>query len=164
MSNDPNQPPDGWQPPPYPQQGYPYHQPQPKGPGIGTGFKLVIGGCLALVVVVGGFFVACGVLVGGLSGINTNTPKSTTMPSSPSSSTPAPASKKITLAQYNQIKDGMKYAEVVAILGSEGKPVSENKIGSYKTEAFSWDAGTFASVSVILQNNKVMSKSQFGLE
>jgi hypothetical protein len=150
---------------PHPQQPPPQHQQTGKDSGIALGFKLVIGGCLALVVIVGGVFVACGVMVGGLSGLSSNTSRpSSSSSSSPSSSSSSTPSAKITLSQYNQVKDGMSYSQVAAILGAQGKPVSDSKFGSVKTEAYSWDGGNFASVSIIFQNNKVVSKSQFGLE
>jgi type VI secretion system protein VasI len=59
------------------QQPYYPQPPPPKQPGIGTGFKLAIGGCLALLVLGIGGCVAFGILVGGVANSLNNANTST---------------------------------------------------------------------------------------
>jgi hypothetical protein len=124
--------------------------PQPKQPGIGTGFKLVIGGCLALAVIGIGGCVACGVI---FQGINTNSSVNTPSQTSP-----------ITLTRFNNLSDGMTLSQVETTLGERGKLSSSSGNGKNKFEIYNWDAGTFKSVSCSFQGGKLTSKSQFGLE
>ncbi|HMU33877.1 MAG TPA: DUF3862 domain-containing protein [Pyrinomonadaceae bacterium] len=70
------------------------------------------------------------------------------------------------MANYSKLKTGMKYAEVVKILGEEGEELSSNEIGGTKTVMYKWDgaAGWGANMNAMFQNDKLVSKSQFGLK
>lgn len=75
----------------------------------------------------------------------------------------------ISLAEYNQIKNGMTYDEVIAIVGSFGEVLSETDLGlgpEYATAMWSWDGeGSWgANANVMFQGGKVVSKAQIGLE
>lgn len=72
----------------------------------------------------------------------------------------------VTLANFNQIKTGMKYDEVVKILGKEGEVISESEVAGYKTVMYKWDGsgGFGANMNAMFQNGKLMSKSQLGLK
>lgn len=155
MSYDPNQPP--YQQPQYPPQ---YPQPQ-KESSFSTGFKFVVGGCVALVVLVGGACVACSMFVVGVNELNKNATRST--PSNSATSNKPSETPKISLSQFNQIKDGMTYEQVSAIIGY-GKLSSEYTYGKNKTQMYTWDAGLMKSVTCSFENNKLTSKTQFGLE
>jgi hypothetical protein len=88
------------QQPPYQQPYYPPHP--PKQPGISTGFKLVVGGCLALVVISGGFIVACGVWVGSVSkGLKDSNLSRTNPTAAPPSSAPLSSPSPETLQASN---------------------------------------------------------------
>lgn len=71
----------------------------------------------------------------------------------------------ITLDQYNQINTGMTYDEVKTILGGDGQLTSETEIGGSKSQIYQWSGkGLGANCMITFSNNKVFSKSQFGLE
>jgi ribosomal protein L37E len=71
----------------------------------------------------------------------------------------------VTMANFNKIKTGMTYSEVVKILGSEGEVMSENEMAGYKTEMYQWQGDSFVSnMNAMFQNRKLISKAQFGLK
>jgi Domain of Unknown Function with PDB structure (DUF3862) len=73
----------------------------------------------------------------------------------------------ISKAEFDAIKTGMTYEEVVEIIGSEGEVRSETgEAGSeFHTIMYSWDGeGIGANASLMFQGGKLQSKSQFGLE
>lgn len=71
----------------------------------------------------------------------------------------------ITYAEYEKIKEGMSYAVVKAFIGCDGDLISSVDIAGYKTKLYVWyGSGGIASATVIFENNKVVSKSQFGLD
>jgi hypothetical protein len=79
--------------------------------------------------------------------------------SSPTSSTG------VTMANYNRLRTSMTYVQVVQILGKDGEELSSNEIGGVKTIMYKWDGDGFgANMNAMFQNNKLMSKSQFGLK
>lgn len=76
-----------------------------------------------------------------------------------------PTNTKVTLEQYNQIKDGMTYDEVIAIFGMKENGSSESEIAGIKSEIKTWNGnGTISVVTIGFTNGKVSSKSQTGLE
>lgn len=76
-----------------------------------------------------------------------------------------PTTTKVTLEQYNKIKNGMTYDEVVAIFGDKENSSSESEIAQIKTEIKTWNGnGTFSVVTIGFTNGKVSSKAQTGLE
>ena len=76
---------------------------------------------------------------------------------------------KISLDEFNQIKNGMTYDEVVSIIGSKGELLSESDLGigsEYVTTMWRWEGkGSIgANANVMFQDGKVVNKAQFGLE
>ena len=73
----------------------------------------------------------------------------------------------MTLAKYNQIKNGMSYAEVCEIVGRDGILISavDLELGAqYKTEMYAWYAADgIANANVMIQGGRVISKAQLGL-
>jgi len=71
------------------------------------------------------------------------------------------------MAKFTSIRTGMSKAEVFSVLGV-GELVSENSIDagqfSVHTEMFAWRGSWGANCNVMFQNDKVMSKAQFGLK
>jgi len=82
---------------------------------------------------------------------------------SSSNATPTPSTE-ITLAKYNRLTDGMSYSQVVAILGKNGVQIGSNNIAGFKTVMYQWDDGYLGNMNVTLQNDKLVSKAQFGLK
>ncbi|MGR6115870.1 DUF3862 domain-containing protein [Aeribacillus composti] len=73
----------------------------------------------------------------------------------------------ISKAEFDAIKTGMTYEEVVKIIGSEGEVRSETgEAGSeFHTIMYSWDGeGVGANATLMFQGGKLQSKAQFGLD
>jgi hypothetical protein len=84
---------------------------------------------------------------------------SQTQPPSP------PGSCNPTMEQYQRLRTGAPYSQVRNILGCDGTELNQNQIGGIKTVMYQWSAGVFGgNIQVIFQNNRLMSKAQFGLE
>jgi hypothetical protein len=93
---------------------------------------------------------------------------SSTNPPSPISSSPSPTPSDSVLirANYDKIKTGMTLAEVEKVLG-KGKEQTSNEFEfagkKTVTIAYIWsDRGK--TITVVVQNDKVTSKAQIGLE
>lgn len=89
-----------------------------------------------------------------------STPFTTTAPTAK----PTAKGNSITMAKYNQIKNGMKHSEVVEILGEEGTEMSNSEIGKYKTVTYKWEGENFSYIILTFQNDKLMFKSQANLK
>jgi hypothetical protein len=116
-------------------------------------------GCL---MAVGGLvlFVFIAVLLFSKSGNQ----QSTSSPSSNASKASSPTAA-VTMESYNRLKNGMTYAQVVQVLGKDGEELSSSDIGGIKTIMYKWDGNGFgANMNAMFQNNKLMSKAQFGLK
>lgn len=94
---------------------------------------------------------------------NTDQPKQTTEQEKPNEPENKPT---ISKAEFEQIKTGMTYEEVVKIIGGEGNLLSETKIGNIHSVMYEWDGEGMigANANFIFQNGKLQTKSQFGLE
>ena len=74
----------------------------------------------------------------------------------------------ITLEEYNKLKTGMNYETVCKIVGSEGTKLSET--GTPGTELYTFcvsyegDGETGANAVLLFQDNKLDTKSQYGLK
>ena len=71
---------------------------------------------------------------------------------------------RVNMANYQRLKTGMSYKQATAILGSNGVELSSNDIGGSHTVMYQWKAGTMANMNAMFQQNKLISKAQFGLE
>ena len=71
----------------------------------------------------------------------------------------------VSLDQFKQLQDGMTYVEAVRTLGSSGTEQSRSSIGDIVTVMYSWPgAGTSGgNMNAMFQNDKLVSKAQFGL-
>ena len=79
--------------------------------------------------------------------------------------TDTPAAAGVTMAGFSQLKTGMTYEQAVKVLGKEGTEMSSNEIGGTKTVMYQWEGdGLGATMTAMFQNNKLISKSQFGLK
>lgn len=74
----------------------------------------------------------------------------------------------ISKTEFETIKSGMTYEEVVKIIGSEGEVLSEsgNKGEDLHTVMYQWEGetGFGANANAMFQGGKLNNKSQFGLE
>lgn len=73
----------------------------------------------------------------------------------------------VTLAEYNQLKNGMSYDEVVSIIG--GECTKESEVGDEDDELYTVTYGcngsgdTGANVQLLFQGGELDTKAQFGL-
>ena len=79
-----------------------------------------------------------------------------TVPESPGDATG------VTIANFDKLRKGMTLEEIKKTIGSEGKLISENETPGYKTAMYQWKSGA-ANISCMFQNDKMISKTQFGL-
>jgi hypothetical protein len=74
----------------------------------------------------------------------------------------------ISKTEFKSIKSGMSYKKVKKIVGGGGKLLSESgsKGDSFHTAIYEWDgaSGWGANANVTFQNNKVINKSQIGVD
>lgn len=70
---------------------------------------------------------------------------------------------KLNVANFNKMETGMKYTDVVKILGSEGEVISESEMSGVKTVMYIWSGASGSFVKVIFQNGKLIDKVQTGL-
>jgi len=91
-----------------------------------------------------------------------NTSSSPTSSSSPPSS--PSSSSGLTMAKYDQIKDGMSYKEVTDIIGKEGTEQSSSKVGSTTIKTMKWQGVDYEFIFVNFTNDKVTFKSQANLK
>lgn len=94
----------------------------------------------------------------------TSNPTPFTSNTAPMPNTPPDKKGSLSMAQYNQIKNGMTYQEAVTAIGSEGTEVSSSEIGKYKTVTYKWDGENYAYIILTFQNNKLMFKTQSNLK
>lgn len=147
------------------------------------------GGCLKVGLIVFGVIVVLGIVVSALNGNKGSTPTTASSAAAPSSvaTTTSSASSKatssaaesavsatsaaanspatITKAEFDQLKTGMTYAQVVKIVGGEGNMLSESEVAGIKTAMYMWyGEDGISNANVMIQNNKLVSKAQMGLE
>jgi len=97
-------------------------------------------------------------------------PTSREQPTRSDRPTSAP-SPRVTKAKYDAVQEGMSYAEVVRIIGFSGVEQSSSKIDgapgvmpSISTKMYSWQNPFGSNMNAIFQNDRLVSKAQFGLE
>lgn len=71
----------------------------------------------------------------------------------------------VTLEEFNQVKHGMTYEEVVSIVGCEGTLSSDYGNSSYNVKMFYWyGKDNISNMVVNFENGKLTGKNQIGLE
>lgn len=71
--------------------------------------------------------------------------------------------KEADVKKYDELKEGMSYAEAVEVMGSEGEKVHETRIDEYTTVIYNWEGKNNAYVSATFINDKltIMEKYNF---
>jgi GYF domain 2/Domain of Unknown Function with PDB structure (DUF3862) len=69
----------------------------------------------------------------------------------------------VTRQKYDQIHEGMTYQQVRNIIGSSGEELSESDIAGMTTVMYSWTNSNASIMNAMFQNDRLISKSQFGL-
>ncbi len=70
----------------------------------------------------------------------------------------------ISMAKYEKIENGMSLSEVEDIIGSKGEETSSSSIGKSTYKGYRWKGEKFSFISVRFKDDKVNSKSQYGLK
>lgn len=78
-------------------------------------------------------------------------------------SSPSTSGSGLSMDKYNQIKNGMSRSEVENIIG-KGTELSSSSGGGYTFSSYQWKGEDYSSIVITFQNDKVMSKSQYGLK
>lgn len=81
------------------------------------------------------------------------------------------ASRKVTMEKFNKIQDGMSYSQVSSIMGDPGELGASTTclefLVSWKnleSKIYMWKNSGGTNMNVQFQNDKVMTKAQFGLK
>lgn len=69
----------------------------------------------------------------------------------------------VTLAEYEQIREGMTYGEVIAVIGSPGEELSRSDMAGYVTVMYSWSNANGSNMNAMFQNGRLVTKAQLGL-
>ncbi len=68
------------------------------------------------------------------------------------------------MAEYQAIRPGMSYSEVVAIIGGPGEELSSSDIAGISTVMYQWEGNGFAAnMNAMFQDDRMVQKAQFGL-
>jgi hypothetical protein len=85
-----------------------------------------------------------------------------------SASTPtesaAPEALGVTMAGYSALHSGMSYEKAVAILGSPGQEISSNDLMGIHTAMYMWQSDSGANMNAMFQRDRLISKTQLGLQ
>lgn len=66
----------------------------------------------------------------------------------------------VTMAQFKQLRNGMKYEQVSAILGSMGEERSESKVMWITMVMYQWVNADGSNITVFFKNGKLNVKAQ----
>lgn len=72
----------------------------------------------------------------------------------------------VTRENFERIRTGMSYDEVVGILGEPGDELSRTELAGTTTVMYQWKAGglSVGNMNAMFQNGRLVSKAQFGLD
>ncbi len=70
---------------------------------------------------------------------------------------------RITLAKYESLSTGMSYDRVASALGSPGVEQSRSQVAGTTTVMYTWSNGDGSNMNAMFQNDRMVSKAQFGL-
>jgi hypothetical protein len=70
------------------------------------------------------------------------------------------------LSEFYDLRPGMTYSEVRKVIGCEGEVISQVELAGVNTVMVGWDGvGSFgANMHVMFQDNRMITRAQFGLE
>jgi hypothetical protein len=76
----------------------------------------------------------------------------------------------VTMAEYQQLQNGMSYQQVVQVIGQPGEEASRNHMDgvpgvmeSVETVMYQWINPGGSNMNAMFQNDKLIQKAQFGL-
>lgn len=69
----------------------------------------------------------------------------------------------VTMAEYERVKVGMTYDQVVQIVGFQGENLSEVTYGNQSASSYAWSNDDGSNMIISFTNGRVSGKGQFGL-
>ena len=69
----------------------------------------------------------------------------------------------VTRADYESVRTGMSYEQVLSIVGTPGVELSRSDIAGYTTVMYSWKNSNGSNMNAMFQNGRLVNKAQFGL-
>jgi hypothetical protein len=80
--------------------------------------------------------------------------------------TTAPKNKpEMSMAEFTALQTGMTYEEAVALIGGPGVEQSRSELAGTTTVMYMWEGSSLgANANAMFQDNKLISKAQFGLK
>lgn len=69
----------------------------------------------------------------------------------------------VTAANYEDLKTGMTYEDAQKIIGSPGEELSSSELSGQKTVMIAWKNWDGSNMNAMFQNNRLVTKAQFGL-
>ncbi|WP_424363577.1 DUF3862 domain-containing protein [Methylocystis parvus] len=70
----------------------------------------------------------------------------------------------VTADGYSSLREGDSYRSAVSKLGCDGEEISRSSVAGYTTVMYMWNgSGLGANMNAMFQNDRLVSKSQFGL-
>lgn len=77
---------------------------------------------------------------------------------------------RVTLSSYNQLTNGMGYFDAVGVIGFQGEELSRSRMdgvpgvmSSVDTVMYQWINADGSNMNAMFQNDRLVSKAQFGL-
>lgn len=83
---------------------------------------------------------------------------------SANSSAQIKSSCQIRMNQYETLREGISYSTAVSILGCRGVELSSSNIGGIRTIMYMWSGRGIGNMNAMFQDDKLVVKSQFGLD
>jgi hypothetical protein len=100
----------------------------------------------AVFVVVGSFVAICVVALVGLNGTANGLFRPT-----------------VTMAEFERLETGIDYEEAVRIIGAPGEEISRSELLGTSTVMYSWKNAGMSNMNAMFQNDRLITKAQFGL-
>ncbi len=69
----------------------------------------------------------------------------------------------VSKADYDAIGTGMTYEQVQGMIGVPGEELSHSDLAGYTTVMYSWKNPNGSNMNAMFQNDRLVSKAQFGL-
>lgn len=136
----------------------------------GNGCLTALGILVAVIFVLGIIGSMAGGSVNAVDGTSGTTEKSASKKNPDEAKSKAKDSSKservsgLTMANYNRLRNGMSYRQVIAIVGQPSQEVSRSEIAGYETVMYIWEGSWGANMNAMFQNGELVQKAQLGLK
>jgi hypothetical protein len=110
--------------------------------------------------------IVVGIGVIGSTGENRSAGDSRPAATRPAAPAPEPATRRptVTRAQYDLVTDGMPYSGVRAIIGTDGEEMSRATFAGMTSVVYTWKNRDGSNMVATFQDDRLVTKAQFGLQ